>query len=232
MNQTQWLLILFIVILLELIRRSRTEKPIVVGSRWQRGKVVFDEAQGKLWVWEQGWIGKRKYRINVNQVSGVMYGWYTSRLRLPMFGFVIFFTYKGKSKGVSIPGENKKFRRAAEAITHAIGKAAKLHQESVGSGEIIYSRGTSNAQGTGETPQVARDGTPLSRTEQVIAGAARGSKNIAGEIVSDVGNVASKFAKVIIAILGGLVILALLGTSPLLAVALLAGMFIVYRLRQ
>ncbi len=76
---------------------------------------------------------------------------------------------------------------------------------------------------------LSTDGTPLTKTEQVIAGAARGTKNIAGEIVSDAGNAVSGIGKVILYGIGVIIIIALLGSSPVLAFLVLGLGIYFYR---
>ena len=48
-----------------------------VGGAGQRAKVVFNESNGNLKIWEKGWIGKRKYRVNLNQISSVACGYFS-----------------------------------------------------------------------------------------------------------------------------------------------------------
>lgn len=204
----------------------------VVGGLGQNAKVVFDESRGTLRIWQKGFIGKRKYRVNVSQVTGVMYGWYTSRVRLPMRGFIIEFDHRGKLVSVTIPGEHKKFVAVAEAAARAIGRSAGLSEQQIDGSNVFFSRTNPAGAAVDDTPKLAPDGTPLSKTEQFIAGAARGTKNVAGEIVSDAGNALSGVGKVLLSVVGVVVFLSLLGSSPVLAVLLLVAGIVVYRKTQ
>ena len=201
----------------------------VIGGLGRNAKIVFDERRDVLRIWEKGFIGKRKYRINVNQVTGVMYGWYTSRVRLPLRGFVLEFNHKGKSVTVAIPGETKSFVLAAEVAARAIGRSARLPEHRIDGSNVLFSRTAPSGAVPDEAPKLAPDGTPLTKTEQVIAGAAREAKNIAGEIASDAGNALSGVGKVLFSVAGVVVFLSLLGSGPVLAVILLVAGIIAYR---
>jgi hypothetical protein len=194
-----------------------------------QAKVVFDSDRGVLRIWQKGWIGKRKYRIRVDEVSAVMYGWYTSRIRLPMRGFNLEFQHKGKNVVVTIPGEHKRFIPQAEEIAKNIGRSAGLSEFKVDGASVFFSRTNPGGETVAKPVQLAADGTPLTKTEQVLSGAARGTKNIAGEIVSDAGNAVSGIGKVILYGIGGIVFLALLGTNPILAFFLLGLGVYLYR---
>ena len=200
-----------------------------IGGLGDQAKVVFDSDRGVLRIWQKGWIGKRKYRIRVDQVSAVMYGWYTSRIRLPMRGFNLEFHHKGKNVVVTIPGEHKRFIPQAEEIAKNIGRSAGLSEFNVEGTSVFFSRTNPGGETVAKPVQLAADGTPLTKTEQVLSGAARGTKNIAGEIVSDAGNAVSGIGKVILYGLGGIVFLALLGTNPILAFFLLGLGIYLYR---
>ena len=201
----------------------------VIGGLGERAKVVFDSDRGVIRIWQKGWIGKRKYRIKVNQVSAVMYGWYTSRIRLPMRGFNLEFQHKGKNVIVTIPGENKRFIPRAEEIARSIGTSSGLSEFKVEGASVFFSRTNPGGEVVAKPAPLAADGTPLTKTEQVIAGAARGTKNIAGEIVSDAGNAVSGIGKVILYGIGGIIFIALLGSSPVLAFLVLGLGIYFYR---
>jgi hypothetical protein len=146
-----------------------------------------------------------------------MYGYYTSRIRLPMRGFNLEFQNKGKNVVVTIPGEHKRFIPQAEEIAKSIGRSAGLSEYKVDGASVFFSRTNPGGEAVAKQVPLAADGTPLTKAEQAIAGAARGTKNIAGEIVSDAGNAISGIGKVILFGIGGVVFLALLGSSPVLA---------------
>jgi hypothetical protein len=200
-----------------------------LGGLGQNAKVVFDESSGTLRIWEKGWIGKRKYRIKANQVSGVMYGWYTSKIRLPMRGFIVEFQHKGKVINVTIPGEHKRFVPMAEEMARSIAKVANLQEYKVEGSNVFFSRTAPSADLKAKVVPTAPDGSPLTKTEQAIAGIARGTKNVAGEIVSDAGNAVSGIAKAFLIGVGAIVFLVLMSSNPVAAVLLLIVGIAVYR---
>jgi len=201
----------------------------VIGGLGQRAKVVFDSDRGVLRIWEKGWIGKRKYRIKVNQVSAVMNGWYTSRIRVPMQGFNLEFEHKGKTVIVTIPGSNRRFTQQAEEIARSIGTSSGLSEFQVDGASVFFSRTNPGGEVVAKPAPLAADGTPLTKTEQVLAGAARGTKNIAGEIAQDAGNAVSGFGKIILCGIGGIVFIALLAFNPVLAFFVLGLGIFIYR---
>lgn len=190
---------------------------LVLGGLGQPAKIVYDEGQGQIRIWKKGWIGKRKYRIKANQVSLVAYGWYTSRIRLPMRGLNLEFQHKGKNVIVTIPGDHKKFVPLAESLVRSIGRSAGLSEFKVDGTNVYFSRSSPDGNSIPESAVHATDGSPLTKTEQVIAGAARGTKNIAGEIISDAGNAVSGVGKVILYGIGAIVFFALLASNPVVA---------------
>ncbi len=201
----------------------------VVGGFGENGKVVFDDSKGFLRIWQKGWIGKRKYRVKVKDVSAVMHGWYTSRIRIPMQGFNIEFNDGGKLVIVTVQGSHKRFVKNAEDLAHAIGKSSGLNQFKVDGATVFYGRSNpeTGAAHSSSTPSSAeRD---LSSTEQVIAGAARGIKNIAGEVTSDVKNVASNFTKGVFKVIAGIVILGIFAANQFLGLIILAAVIWFYR---
>jgi hypothetical protein len=111
----------------------------VIGGLAQPTKIVYNEGRGQLRISEKGWIGKRKYRIKVSQVSSIMYGWYTSRIRIPLRGFVIEFQHKGKIVVVAIPGEHKRFVPHAESLVKLIGRSAGLSEFKVDGANVYFS---------------------------------------------------------------------------------------------
>jgi len=201
----------------------------VLGGLGQPAKIIYDEGQGQIRISQKGWIGKRKYRIKVNQVSAVMYGWYTSRIRLPMRGFNLEFQHKGKNVIVTIPGEHKKFVPLAESLVRSIGRSAGLSEFKVDGTNVYFSRSSPGGNSIPESAAQASDGSPLTKTEQVIAGAARGTKNIASEIVSDAGNAVSGVGKIILYGIGTIVFFSLLASNPVVALFLLVVAIAVIR---
>ena len=200
-----------------------------VGGAGQRAKVVFNESNGNLKIWEKGWIGKRKYRINLNQISSVACGYYTSKIRLPLHGFALEFNHKGKNVVVAIPGQNKRFVSTAERAARAIGRAANLKEYSVAGSSAFFSRISPGTEAIEKIQPTAPDGTPLTKTEQVISGVARGTKNVAGEIVSDARNASSRLGKTLLTVIGVLVFLTLLGSNPIAAIFVLFVGVLIYR---
>lgn len=194
----------------------------VLGGLGQPAKIVYDDTRGQIRIWQKGWIGKRKYRIKVNQVSTVMYGWYTSRIRLPMRGFNLEFQHKGKNVIVTIPGEHKKFIPLAESLVQSIGRSAGLSEFKVDGANSYFSRSNPGGDVSSRSAMRAPDGSPLTKTEQVIAGAARGTKNVTSEIISDAGRAVSGVGKVVLYGFGAIIFFLLLGSSPVAAFFLLA----------
>ena len=145
-----------------------------------------------------------------------------------MRGFNLEFQHKGKNVIVTIPGENKRFIPRAEEIARSIGTSSGLSEFKVEGASVFFSRTNPGGEVVAK-PALAADGTPLTKTEQVIAGAARGTKNIAGEIVSDAGNAVSGIGKVILYGIGGIIFIALLGSSPVLAFLVLGLGIYFYR---
>ena len=201
----------------------------VLGGLGQPAKIVYDDARGHIRIWQKGWIGKRKYRIKVSQVSAVMYGWYTSRIRLPMRGFNLEFQHKGKNVVVTIPGEHKKFVPLAESLARSIGSSAGLSEFKVDGANVFFSRSNPGGEIVSKPVPRASDGTPLTKTEQAIAGAARGAKNFTSEVVSDAGNAVSGIGKVVLYGFGAIIFFALLGSSPVAAFFLLVVAIAVIR---
>ena len=200
-----------------------------VGGAGQRAKVVFNESSGKLKIWERGWIGKRKYRVNLNQISSVACGYYTSKIRLPLHGFVLEFNHNGKNVVVAIPGQNKRFVSTAERAARAIGRAANLKEYSVAGSSAFFSRISPGTEAIEKIQPTAPDGAPLTKTEQVISGVARGTKNVAGEIASDARNRSSRLGKTLLTIIGVLIFLALFGSNPIAAIFVLFVGVMIYR---
>ena len=202
----------------------------IVGGAGQRAKVVFNESSGKLKIWERGWIGKRKYRVNLNQISSVTCGYYTSKIRLPLHGFAIEFNHNGKNNVVvAIPGQNKRFVSTAERVARAIGRAANLKEYSVAGSSAFFSRISPDTEAIEKIQPTAPDGTPLTKTEQVISGVARGTKNVVGEIASDARNTSSRIGKTLLTIIGVLIFLALFGSNPIAAIFVLFVGVMIYR---
>lgn len=201
----------------------------VVGGAGFTAKVVFDDSKGVLRIWQKGWIGKRKYRVKVQDVSAVMNGWYTSRIRIPFQGFNIEFHDGGKVVIATVQGSNKHFVKKAEALAHAIGKSGGLNQFKIDGTTVFYGRSHP------ETGTVKSSSTPssadssLTGTEQFIASAARGVKNIAGEVTSDAKNVASNLTKGILKVIGGMVILGIFAANQILGLVILAAVIWFYR---
>lgn len=204
----------------------------VLGGVGQSGKVVFDESRGQIRIWQKGWIGKRKYRITTDQVSAVMYGWYTSKIRLLMRGFNLEFQYKGKNVIVTIPGEHKRFVPSAESLVRSIGRSAGLSEFKIQGASVFFARSNPEGETVSNQMSLAEDGNPLSTTEQVITGVARGAKNIASEIVSDAGNTVSGIGKVILYVVAGIIFIALLGSNPFAAFILLVVAIAIFRKRR
>jgi uncharacterized membrane protein YgaE (UPF0421/DUF939 family) len=69
----------------------------------------------------------------------------------------------------------------------------------------------------------------LTKTEQVIAGTASGTKNVSKEIISDAGNALSGVGRFVLYVLGAIVFFVLLGSSPVVAFLLLAVAIAVIR---
>jgi hypothetical protein len=69
----------------------------------------------------------------------------------------------------------------------------------------------------------------LTKTEQVFAGTARGTKNVSKEIISDAGNALSGVGRFVLYVLGAIVFFVLLGSSPVVAFLLLAVAIAVIR---
>ena len=201
----------------------------VLGGLAQPAKIVYNEGRGQIRISEKGWIGKRKYRIKVSQVSSIMYGWYTSRIRLPLRGFVIEFQHKGKIVVVAIPGEHKRFVPHAESLVQLIGRSAGLSEFKVDGANVYFSRSNPGGEIISNSSSHASDGRPLTKTEQVIAGAARGTKNVSKEIISDAGNSLSGVGRFVLYVLGAIVFFALLGSNPVAAFLLLAVAIAVIR---
>jgi hypothetical protein len=198
----------------------------VVGGLGSNAKVEFDESRGKLRIWEKGWIGKRKYRIDIRDVRGAMYGMYTSKLRLILEGFNIEFNHKGKIVVVTVTGNHKRFVQSAEAATHAIGKARGLSQSEVAGARVFYGQLWSE---TGVSINSNSNEGPLTSTEQMIAGAARGVKNFAGEVTSDAKNAASNLSKGVLKVLGAFFLIGILFTNQILGFIILAGLIWYYK---
>ena len=200
-----------------------------IGGFGSNGKVVFDDSKGLLRIWQKGWVGKRKYKVKVQDVNAVMNGWYTSRIRLPMQGFNIEFNNGGQLVIVTVQGSHRRFIKNAEDLAHAIGKSSGLNQFEVDGATVFYGR--SNP----ETGAVHSSSTPssvehdLTNTEKVIAGAARGVKNIAGEVTSDVKNVASNFKKGVAKFIAGIVVLSIFAANQILGLFVLVVIIWFYR---
>jgi hypothetical protein len=201
----------------------------VLGGLGQSAKIVYDEGRGQIRIWQKGWIGKRKYRIKVSQVSTVMYGWYTSRIRLPMRGFNLEFQHKGKNVVVTIPGEHKKFVPLAESLVQSIGRSAGLSEFKVDGANVYFSRSNPGGKIISNSAMRASDGSPLTKTEQAIAVAARGTKNVSKEIFSDAGNAVSGVGKFVLYGIGTIVFFLLLGSNPVAAFLLLVVSIAVIR---
>ena len=189
----------------------------VVGGLGSNAKVEFDESRGKLRIWEKGWIGKRKYRIDIRDVRGAMYGMYTSNIE---------FNHKGKIVVVTVTGNHKRFVKSAEAATHAIGKARGLSQSEVAGARVFYGQLWSE---TGVSINSNSHEGPLTSTEQMIAGAARGVKNFAGEVTSDAKNAASNLSKGVLKVLGAFFLIGILFTNQILGFIILAGLIWYYK---
>lgn len=201
----------------------------VVGGFGSNGKVVFDDSKGFLRIWQKGWIGKRKYRVKVQDVSAVMNGWYTSRIRLPLQGFNIEFNNGGKPVIVTVQGSHKRFVKNAEDLAHAIGKSGGLNQFKVEGATVFYSRSNPETGAVQSSSTQSSAKSDLTSTEQVIAGAARGIKNIAGEVTSDVKNVASSFTKGVLKVFAGIIILGIFAVNQILGFLVLAAVVWFYR---
>jgi hypothetical protein len=202
----------------------------VIGGSGNLGKVAFDSDSGVLRIWRKGWIGKRKYRIKVDQVIAVKYGMYTTRIRLLGHGFNLIFQDKGENVVVTVTGDGKKFTQKAEEMARSIGMLAGLSEFKVVGASVFFSRVDPDSQDVGEiAPPTAADGSPLTKTEQVISSAARGTKNVASEIVMGVGHTVSGIGKVILYGIGGIVIISALITNPLVGVFLMGLGIYLYR---
>ena len=158
-----------------------------------------------------------------------MYGWCTSRIKLQLRGFNLEFQHKGENVIVTIPGENKRFIPRAEEIARSIGTSSRLSEFKVDGASVFFSRSNPGGEIVAKPAPLGADGAPLTKAEQAIAGAARGAKNIAGEIVSDAGNAVSGIGKVILYGIGGITFLFLLGSSPVLAFLVLGLGIYFYR---
>jgi len=146
-----------------------------------------------------------------------------------MQGFNLEFEHKGKTVIVTIPGSNRRFTQQAEEIARSIGTSSGLSEFQVAGASVFFSRTNPEGEVVAKPAPLAADGTPLTKTEQVLAGAARGTKNIAGEIAQDAGNAVSGFGKIILCGIGGIVFIALLGLNPVLAFFVLGLGIFIYR---
>lgn len=202
----------------------------VVGGLGQNGKVVYDASRKRLFIWQKGWIGKRKYRVHLSDVQAVMFGWYTTRVRLPLIGFNIEFVSKGKTVIVTIPGDGKKIRENSLSVVRAIGKDGGLVEYDVGEGLLFSRSAPEPGVGAKKAPTMS-DSSPMTKGEELLAGAARGAKNIAGEVVSDARNATVGFGKGLVLLVVVIVIIGIVAAAPPLGLPLAVAGFMIYRRR-
>jgi hypothetical protein len=204
----------------------------VVGGVGRNGKVVYDSSRKRLHIWQKGWIGKRKYRINLSDVQAVMFGIYTTRIRLPMIGFNIEFVSKGKPVVVTIPGDGKKIAENALSVVRTIGTDGGLVEYDVGGGGLLYSRSVPETGVVAKKVPPMSDGLPMTKGEELLAGASRGAKNIASEVVSDAKNATIGFGKGLMLICAVIAIIGIVAAAPPLGVLLAVAGLMIYRRRS
>jgi hypothetical protein len=130
---------------------------------------------------------------------------------------------------VAIPGEHKRFVPHAESLVKLIGRSAGLSEFKVDGANVYFSRSNPGGEIISNSATRVSDGRPLTKTEQVIAGTARGTKNVSKEIISDAGNALSGVGRFVLYVLGAIVFFVLLGSSPVVAFLLLAVAIAVIR---